>query len=167
MAKTKLKPLTTIEMEVAIANYFGFRKNIIVPNISWGLNVHECDMFIVNRTGYVTEIEIKRSKADLLNDFKKRHQHVDLENRISEFYFALPDDLLEKCYDLIPINAGIISCSKFINFKKEVVQASIRRKCKKIKGARKLTPEEKLKVASLGTMRIWSLKEKIIKLQNA
>ena len=64
VVKTKL--ITTIEMEVAIAAYFGFRQNIIVPNISWGFMNHEADMFIVRKSGYAIEIEIKRSKSDLL-----------------------------------------------------------------------------------------------------
>ena len=110
------------------------------------------------------EIEIKRSKSDFLADFKKGHNHVDRQNRITEFYYAFPDNLIPKCIDQIPEHAGIISCNKFLDYKKEErVTASIERKPTKIKGSRKLTIEEQLKVARLGTLRIWSLKEKIIK----
>lgn len=163
--KPKTKAITTIEMEDAIARHFGWRVNIIVPNISWGLpGMHECDMFILKKSGYATEVEIKRTKADLLADFKKPHGHNDV--RIREFYYALPDKLLEKCEDLIPEHAGIISCRRSEWGNRDTVYASIKRNAKIRKECRKLTQEEQFKVAKLGTMRIWALKKKIIKLQN-
>ena len=161
------KLISTVEMEVAIAKYFGVRQNIIVPNISWGFAMHECDLFIVKKSGLTTEVEIKRSKSDLLADFNKRHNHVDRQNRISELYYALPIELYEGCKDLVPENAGILTCEKYhVGHGKWRVSVRTQKEPVKIKGARKLTDEEKLKVATLGTMRIWSLKEKIIKLQN-
>ncbi len=164
---TRKKPLTTIEIEVGIAKYFGTRQNIIVPNISWGFMNHEADVFIIKKSGYATEVEIKRSKADLLADFNKRHNHVDRLNRISEFYYALPNSIYEKCKDLIPKNAGILTCEKYdTGYGKEECHVRVRREAEWVKGARKLTDKEKLKIASLGTMRIWNLKQKIIKLQN-
>lgn len=163
--KPSVKPITTIEMEEAISRLFGIRTNIIVPNISWGLpGMHECDVFIVKTSGYAVEVEIKRSKSDLLADFKKKHNHDD--ERIREFYYALPETLLEKCEELIPEHAGIISCNRSQWSNRNDVYASIKRKPKVRKGCRKLTQEEQFKVAKLGTMRIWSLKKKLIKLQN-
>jgi len=167
--KTKKKPkeklITTIEMEEAISRYFGIRTNIIVPNISWGLpGMHECDVFIVKKSGYVIEVEIKRSKADLLADFKKKHDHSDI--RIKEFFYALPENLLKTCTEYIPEHAGIISCSRSKWKTRNSVYASVIRDCKPSKDARKLTQEEQFKVAKLGCMRIWSLKSKLIKLQN-
>jgi hypothetical protein len=164
---TKPKLITTIEMEVAISKYFGIRQNIIVPNISWGFLSHEADMFIIKRSGLTTEVEIKRSKYDLLADFKKGHNHIDRQNRISELYYALPIELYESCKDLIPENSGILTCEKYhVGHGTRRVSVRTQREPVKIKNARKLTEIEKLKIATLGTMRIWSLKEKIIKLQN-
>jgi hypothetical protein len=164
MTKPKTKPLTTIEMEVAIAKYFGIRQHIIVPNISWGFGMHECDLFIIKKTGIAVEVEIKRSKSDLLADFKKGHNHYDRQKRITEFYFAFPESIYEKCKDLIPEGAGIITCYRWIDYKdRDQVGTHTKRQPMRIKGARKLTEKEQLKIASLGTMRIWSLKEKIIK----
>jgi hypothetical protein len=162
--KKKEQGITTIEMEDAISRFFGIRTHIIVPNISWGLpGMHECDMFIVKKSGYAVEVEIKRTKSDLLADFKKSHNHEDV--RIREFYYALPEKLLETCEDLIPENAGIITCYRSQWSNRNNVYASIKRKAKIRKDSRKLTMEEQFKVAKLGTMRIWSLKKKIIKLQ--
>jgi len=154
-------------MEVAISKLFGIRQHIIVPNLSWGLTgMHECDLFLIKKSGVAVEVEIKRSKSDFLADFKKRHNHKDRYNRITEFYYAFPEDIYEKCKDLnmIPEHAGIITCERWTDYKKQDrVSAHIKRQPKRIKGARKLTEEEQLKVARLGTMRIWTLKEKIIK----
>jgi len=163
--KPKTKPITTVEMEVSIAKMFGIRQHIIVPNLSWGLTgMHECDLFLIKKSGVGVEVEIKRSKSDFLADFKKGHDHKDRYNRITEFYYAFPQDLVDKCIDLVPPDAGIITCERYVNYKKEVqISAHIKRQPKRIKGARKLTEEEQLKIARLGCMRIWSLKEKIIK----
>jgi hypothetical protein len=162
--RTVKKQITTIEMEVAIAKYFGIRQHIIVPNISWGFGMHECDLFIIKKSGVAVEVEIKRTKADLLKDFEKRHNHHDRQNRITEFYFAMPEDMYEKCKDLIPEGAGIITCYRWTDYKKrERIDAHTKREPKRIKGARKLTAEEQFRIARLGTMRIWTLKEKIIR----
>ena len=164
--KPRAKQITTIQMEEAISRLFGVRTNIIVPNISWGLpGMHECDVFIIKKSGYAVEVEIKRTKADLLADFKKKHDHSDV--RIREFYYALPEKLLETCTELIPEHAGIIKCYKSQWATRNDIYASIIRPAKIRKDARKLTMEEQFKVAKLGTMRIWTLKNKIIKLQNA
>lgn len=162
------KSLTTIEMEVAISDYFGYRQNIIVPNISWGFMNHEADIFVVQRNGYVLEIEIKRSKSDLLADHKKKHKHQDEHNRISELYYALPEKLYDSCKDLIPKSAGILTCDKWLPDWSNKWSYNVRTMRKPIKNslARKLTDKERLKIAHLGTMRIWSLKKKIIKLQD-
>jgi hypothetical protein len=159
--KPKIKPITTIEMEVAISNKFGVRENIIVPNISWGLSgMHECDIFIIKKTGYCVEVEIKRSKSDLLADFKKGHHHID--RRIKEFYYCFPESLMATCEELIPKTAGIIVCKRH----GDSVFASFHRDPTPRLGALKLSKEEQFKVARLGCMRIFSLKKKIIKLQN-
>lgn len=164
-SKIKKKPIKTIDIEVAIAKYYGVRKNIIVPNISWGFGgMHECDMFIVSKAGIATEVEIKISKSDLLADFKKGHDHKDRQNRITYFYYAMPEILYEKCKDLIPEEAGIFTCDRG-SWDNATPFIREKRKAIKRKSTRKLTPEEQLKIAWLGTMRIFSLKEKIIKLQ--
>jgi hypothetical protein len=162
----KPEKITTIEIECEIAKHFDMRRNIIVPNISFGLSgMHECDMFIIRPTGYAIEVEIKISRSDLLADFKKGHNHVDRWNRICEFYYAMPWDLYDKCKDLIPENAGVITCEWYYNayYMKWYMKTHTERKAVRINGARPLTEAEQFKVAKLGTMRIWTLKAKIIK----
>ena len=167
--KTEKPPITVNEIEIAIAKYYDVRQNIIVPNISWGFtwkdkdvwhSLHECDVLVVRKTGYAIEVEIKRSKSDLLNDFKKKHKHES--NKIKELYYAIPMDNVDEWSELIPKHAGIIA------YDKPVSTTYVRTYVRKIRGAKtnmkatKLTIEEQLKIAKLGTMRIWGLKEKLI-----
>ena len=152
------KLVSLYEMECAISDLFEYRRCVIVPNISWGFKIHECDMLVIRQTSYAVEIEIKRSISDLKADFKKKHDHSD--DRIKEFYYAVPEELLEASTELIPEHAGIISIEYF----RKKYRAVIIRKAK-INKARRLTVEEVLRISHLGTMRIWSLKKKLIKLQ--
>ena len=149
-------------MEIALARHFDFRKNLIVPNISWGLFLnqrvmHECDLMVLTNSNYLWEVEIKISKSDLVADKKKRHGHHN--PNIKRLYFAIPE-YLENCIEHIPERAGIILVAK-----------RTRVLCREIKKPRidigyQLTEKEKLKVAMLGAMRIWGLKNKVVKLHS-
>lgn len=63
--------MTTLEMEIALMRELNIRKNIIVPNVSFGMYfkgygaLHECDLLCLSKSGYATEIEIKIIKSDL------------------------------------------------------------------------------------------------------
>jgi len=104
--------MTTQQIEVAVARKFGARQNIIVPNVSWGMNIHECDLMIIRPSGFAVEVEIKTSMSDLKKDFLKKHKHESV--MIKEFYYAFPKEMLEKGIKLIPEKAGIIICENKI-----------------------------------------------------
>ena len=156
------KKLTYTEIELAIANYYGTRQNIIVPNcfINWGTKAdHECDLIVVSQSGYAEEVEIKRSLSDFKADFKKKHGHID--PRLKYLYYAMPDYIYAQCKDMIPESAGVYVIT--LKYGRPVVQ------CAKVapkKECRKLTTGEVLKIARLGAMRIWKLKETNLKLRN-
>lgn len=48
--------LTVHEIEdLLILNAGGIRKNLCVPNVSWGLNIdYEADLLIITKAGYCT-----------------------------------------------------------------------------------------------------------------
>lgn len=152
-------------MEEKLARYFNPRQNIIVPNVSWGFYIHECDLLVLRKSGHLLEIEIKVSKADLKKDVEKSHEHIDYYDRVRELWFAIPD-YLQDCIEYIPERAGILILSKnhdwgtYLNCK-ELRRPKINTK------AKKLYENEKLALARLGTMRIWSLKRKIIEIKRA
>lgn len=150
--------ITTPEMEIALANHFGFRKNLIVPNVKWGLRLnnkpmHECDLLILTRSRYLWEVEIKVSKADLIADKKKAHGHIN--PNVKRLYFALPH-YLKDCIQHIPDRAGVILVNK----------PRTRLSCKVVRPAQiekgyQLADKEELQMARLAAMRIWNLKQKL------
>jgi len=150
--------VTTSEMEVAIAKYFNYRLHIVIPNLSWGFFSHECDLYLIRKSGFGFEVEIKRSKSDMLADFKKNHGHIDSKNRIVQLYYAFPIELLPKVEDLVPEECGIITVKMGYEHR---ASASMHREAKRKKGAKRLTAAEQLKITRLGMMRIWTLKEKL------
>lgn len=161
---------TLYEIEVALAktDKFNYIKNIIAFNVN-GIGqslliCHECDMLVLNKSGYLTEIEIKRSWEDFKADFKKKHSHESM-GIIKNFYYCIPLSILNKVQDYfkdkeltfnsiitydenLNINFHSVKCKEFIpNFK-----------------SRKLFLEEQLQVARFGAMRAILLKEKLNKL---
>jgi len=148
--------ISTEEIEFAIANHFGIRTNLVVPNVSWGLGVHECDLLICSKAGYCTEIEIKRSAADLKKDRDKHHSHKS--KKIKYLYFAIPSYLC-KYIEYIPLNAGIFvitSTGRVFCLAKPVQN----------KDCRALTVQEQYEMARLGALRIWNLKRSVIDKNN-
>lgn len=157
--------MNTLEMEIALIKLFAPRQNIVVPNVSWGMSLmseygwqplHECDLIVLSKINYATEVEIKISKAGLMADKKKRHGHR--HNHIARLFFAVPENLIAVALEHISERAGLYSV-------KPDKKPKMERQCKRNTSAQRWTDKERLKLAHLGTMRIASLKEKILKLQ--
>ena len=149
--------ITTTEMECQLARYLGYRRNLIVPNVEWGMGVHECDLFVVTAAGYVWEVEIKVSKYDLIKDKEKWHGHRS--NKIRRLYFAIPSYLQEQV-EHIPERAGIIVVAP--KEERAWLRCKTIREATENRTAPKLTDDERYKVARLGALRIWRLKEKVL-----
>lgn len=145
------------EIEIALAKWLDPRRLLIVPNVSWGMGLHECDLLVLSRRGYATEIEIKVSRADLLRDKSKRHQHKS--DMIKYLYFAVPIEMRGDL-DEIPLCAGIL----LVNHRGK---CKIARKARGNPTARRFIEMEQLKLARLGVMRMWALKEQITRAQAA
>lgn len=148
------------DIEIALVNLFDMRRNMIVPNVSYGLGIHEVDLLVVTPAGYASEIEIKISISDLRADLLKPHQHKS--KKIKYLYFALPLELKEKAIPIIPEHAGII----FVEPYGDSYYASIFRPAKLNKGHRVLTSDELIHLGQLATMRIWTLKRKLRNIKN-
>ena len=148
-------------IEFGLSELFGIRSNLIVPNVSWGFFAsHEADLVVVNRSGYLTEVEIKRSWQDFLNDFRKQTTHD--EGKVMWKYFAVPESILLKVKVYLEDNGhndwGIIKYSEsgfcqYVRYPNNIHQTTKQKK---------LFLEEQLAIARLGTLRIWSLKKKCV-----
>lgn len=150
------------EIEIAVCNYFGLRRNLIVPNVWWGMNFkHELDMLVISRAGYASEVEIKTTKGDLKKDLAKKHGHAD--HRIKSLWFAIPESLIH-CTDLVPEHAGIMICGmKKIGDNRPMVPKVIKvLRRPKSKSQYEWNALEQLKLAQLGCLRVWNLKAKVI-----
>lgn len=159
-----MEKITTPQMEVALANFLDYRANLIVPNVYWGLSgMHECDLLVVSKAGYLTEIEIKITRAGLRADKKKPHGHRC--PRIKRLFFALPD-YLEHCIDLVPERAGIILVRpESVDYKANpflVLRCRQIRPAQRNKAAGKISNVDRYKIARLGALRIWNLKQKLV-----
>lgn len=165
---------TTLEMEIALMEYFNVRQNLIVPNVSWGLlpDFHECDLLILRNSMIGTEIEIKISKADLKKDKSKKHDHS--HELIKDFYFSVPEELKDFALDNIPDKAGLYIVKKVICrysniekglYEKEEYRVDLVKKCLPNKNYRKWSIDEKGKLQRLAAMRILTLKKNIFKLK--
>jgi hypothetical protein len=175
-----------IQSRLAHIDQFNLRRNVVVPNVSFGLLEYEADFVSMSKSGYLTEVEIKRSWEDFRKDFKKKHMHDD--PRIAYFYYCVPKSIAYRVMDAlyfvepantirkyritgikegVPTNAGLITYDNhdWQGNKCKWIDIDFMAIAGRRKAARKLTDQEQLKLAHLGCMRLWDLKKKISKLQ--
>lgn len=116
-------------------NYFKTGCKFVIPNIYFFGSGHESDLLVVKQNDFSYEVEIKISKADYLNDFKKPDRHQVIEtgtfyrdyktclrnkegaltwyepgdpiycSRANRFYFACPENLIK--IEDIPYYTGL------------------------------------------------------------
>ena len=156
--------LTVKDIQALLAEYFGIRNNIIVPNVSWGLLDYEADLLIMNKTGYVTEIEIKRSWSDFLADFKK-DETAHKSEIIYQFWYCVPDSLYKDCVDkLKEVYPDSLDRPNVISYSDSGILNFHGKSASYCRGKhRKMFLEEQLKLARVGTMRYWSSEFKRMK----
>jgi len=148
--------MTTLEIELAISNFLDPRRYMIVPNIWWGMGLnHECDIFAVSKTGYVTEVEIKINRYDLKRDRRKSHAHGS--KLIRRLFFAIPESLIP-FIGYIQEEAGVI----VVNETEWAGTCRLTRAATMNKMARPLLEKELNHLGRLAAMRIWSLKRTLI-----
>ena len=148
--------MTAVEIEVAVANSFGIRHNLVVPNVSWGLfrDGHEADLVVLHDSGYADEVEIKVSSADIKKDLTKRH-HAHKERgcrHIRRLFFAVPAWLADD--PNIPVNAGILTVTPGSRRVVTVRAAAINR------NAVRFDDDMRYTLARLGCLRIWTFKQR-------
>lgn len=162
----KTETIKALDMELSLANWLNPRDKLVVPNVSWGFDsgMHECDVFVITKANHAWEIEIKVSKSDLKRDQGKDHGHA--HPSIKRLYFAVPHHM-QDCLDLIPKHAGflVVGPSKAFRGRYHRLAYAVKevRPAQDNPLSRSLTIEQRLKVARLGTLRIWSLKSKLLK----
>lgn len=156
------------EIELAVARHFGTRNKICVPNISHGFTPcgWEMDLAILTGSGYLYEVEIKTSVADLRRDrHKKRwtrpNELARFNEVVSQYFIAVPIELVARIGDDLPEFAGLLSCrlekknpyyypGQFYRVHVDQVRPSAKKR------GRALTEGERYQLARLGVFRYWS-----------
>ena len=87
----------------------GHAYDIIIPNYFFGW--YEMDLFKLSKSGVIYEYEIKISRSDFFNDFKKDEgkKHDKIKNgqgKANRFFFVVPEDLIKP--EEVPDYAGLL-----------------------------------------------------------
>jgi hypothetical protein len=150
--------LTARDVEIAVARHFGWRQNLIVPNVSWGFSwgryYHEADLLVIRPSGYLIEVEIKVTASDIKADRNKGHMHAS--NKVRELWFAVPSSLADN--PNIPERAGILSVPEVHWNENNSAWVKTMRPAKRNPQAERVTAEDRLRLLELAAMRIWTLK---------
>ena len=152
--------LTIEDIQIALRNYhlWNKRSDIMIPNLSWGLLRYEADFVIVDKKGFLTEVEIKRSLSDLKADFKKVHKHDD--PLVFAFYYCLPMSIRAKALAVIREHFAPDNLPAVIYYDENGKLELSRYGGIPNRGGRRLTLEERLTVTRLLSIRYWNEKEK-------
>ena len=152
--------MKTSVLEVLVANYFDWRKNVIVSNVFWGFGLnYEADLMVLTKSNHLYEVELKTSIQDLRNDLKKRVFHNS--KRTKYLYFAMPEELIEEAKRILPKEVGLLSAVRR-NCRDNNIDANRYIVCVRKPKQRRSEPisdKDCFKLARLGTMRIWGRKQ--------
>lgn len=153
------------------------RRWLCVDNVSWGFGLPwEADLIAVNQAGYITEVEVKISLADLKRDAGKRKHRMRLQDqeagtdtiyttKVRAFWYAMPRQVWEQAAaKLVAVreDAGIILVyadpgTPARNIPPRL-RAEIARKPKLNPKAKKIALQGRYKLARLGTLRYWDVR---------
>jgi len=111
--------MNTVTAETILFEFFDFKNNLVVPRANKPVVDFESDLVVLTNKNYAKVVEIKTSMPDLLSEIKKNHiisikDPVLFKNyfgKIKYFYYAVPEKMLKKAYEVVPDFAGIINLS--------------------------------------------------------
>lgn len=190
--------LTLEQIETIITGYpdspYYIRRNLVVPNCNWGFLNHEADLLVLTQAKHLIEIEIKRTWADFMADFKKKHTHYD--PKLSYFYYAVPLSIAQRAFNWLYTGTFLCNPTRPIKYEQSKVTGYTENnphKCgliiyasqdeaytigerigvcglnvvaKEFRDFYKVTEDEERSLLRLLGLRVWNLKKKIAKLQN-
>jgi len=160
--------ITCLDIELAIMQKFKFFQNIIVPNVN-SLLEFETDVVVLYKTGYAYGFEIKTTLSDLRADFKKKqftkaNTPVNGKSGLEHYYgkfkhfaYVVPDGLAIKAIEMIPNHFGIYTATRYRFTETGRCFLTCIRKPKRL-FSYKWSPDEMLKLAHLGAMRVYKYK---------
>ncbi len=166
-----MRPTEELMQATLASSLYDWRRYITVPNVSWGLGIDEADLIALSDSGWLTEIEIKISLADLRAEAKKykykRGQSRTASELIQKRYIAIPRDILRQKRRWLEIETDIKPLLPegfwliIVDIAERAVssRARIEIPAPKNPRARMLDGGERLKLMRLGYLRFWARME--------
>lgn len=163
--------MKTIDLEIALMDYFRYTQNLCVPNVTTLSHLvgFEVDLLILTKANFAYAVEIKVSKGDLKNDLNKPHiaclnsefgkAAFDKKyNGLKHFYYCVPDFLYQDALEQIPSFCGLLIAKQYAKSEKTII--SEYRKPKQIFNT-KWSNFARHDLMRLAAMRIYTLKNQI------
>ena len=152
----------------ALALWFGYRRNLCLPNVAYGLGHWrrgEMDFVAISRAGYCTEVEIKCSLADLRREWRKpgkarKHAFAVNPGGIKRFYICVPDAAADRAWAEVDAQPSLAYAGLLRVFASHHESKAIRidRAAWSLPTSRKLSADERLHVGRLANARYWDLR---------
>lgn len=155
--------MTADEVAMALVrSLFDFRRYIVVPNVTFGMLLPwEADLLACSSAGYLYEIEIKVTIADLKRDPLKRkwewpYRDDRRAHKIKGMWYAMPEKVYahEAAAACIPDHCGVIVLDP--DSKRVGKGATIAKPMAQNPDVSKISDRQRLQLARLGVMRYWS-----------
>ena len=134
--------------------FFARRHLAVVPNVSWGLLPWEADLLVLQKSGYLHEVEIKITMSDWKADAAKgKWSHPKFNQMIRRFWYAAPEKLATRYQEIgIPDFAGVIQIRESgLKRYVEIVRHP------KNRNAQKLSDADQAQLLRLGCIKAWRL----------
>ena len=157
--------MKTPRIEVELLKHFDFTQNLVVNNVTTRSRLvnFETDLLVLSKSGYAHGVEIKVSKSDFKNDFKKPHiKTLDMERyfkNLKFFSYAFPSKLLEFAQKNVDERFGLYSISYHETYDSKWYEVDMVRKPKMLFN-KKWSDRDRMHLAHLGCMRIFNSKLK-------
>lgn len=102
--ESKFKP-TSEHLKTALLSYFRFRRQMLAGDeVKSGADWETCDVMVIDKNGYSSDIEVKISKGDLWQGEAKKQKHTIYKSSsldqaaktVNYFYICVPSLLMEE-----------------------------------------------------------------------
>jgi len=143
-------------LEAVVRQRFPPQRFTVCPNVTC-FCYGESDVIAISEAGYINEVEIKVSAADLRRDAKKYRWRHDVKQDVHYYWLAVPEELtyaaLSRAHDIG--GAGVIRCAPG----RGGVVAEVEERPQRWPGpSEEKFPNPAMTVARLAMLRYWDMK---------
>jgi hypothetical protein len=157
------------KIQRALAIWINYRTHLCLPNVNGGIGLWsrgEMDFLAVTGAGYVVEVEIKCTLADLRREWRsqvKIEKHLrahTVTKGIRRFFICIPQKIAVQARAEIEAEP-LLAYAGILQIHDESHYIGVVRPAQNLKSARKLSADERMKIGHLAAMRLWSMTPRI------